>query len=65
MISVYEALLRIESRQFLREMNATLDYSYLDTPRSGASIRWLACNTLLLYCVCCYKPISPCQKCLT
>ncbi len=38
-ISVYEALLRIESRQFLREMNATLDYSYLDTPRSGAPIR--------------------------
>lgn len=47
-ISVYEALLRIESRQFLREMNATLDYSYLDTPRSGAPIRWLACNDLRL-----------------
>lgn len=38
-ISVYEALLRIESRQFLRELNATEDYSYLDTPRSGAPIR--------------------------
>ncbi|KAK9918851.1 hypothetical protein WJX75_007510 [Coccomyxa subellipsoidea] len=37
-ISVYEALIRIESRQFLREMNATSDYSYLDTPRSGAPI---------------------------
>ena len=38
-ISIYEALLRIESRQFLREMNATQDYSYLDTPRSSAPIR--------------------------
>ncbi|CAK0785369.1 hypothetical protein CVIRNUC_008577, partial [Coccomyxa viridis] len=37
-ISIYEALLRIESRQFLREMNATQDYSYLDTPRSSAPI---------------------------
>ena len=47
MISVYEALLRIESRQFLREMNATLDYSYLDTPRSGAPIRCLTPRALL------------------
>ena len=38
-ISIYEALLRLESRQFLREMNATQDYSYLDTPRSSAPIR--------------------------
>ncbi|EIE21885.1 hypothetical protein COCSUDRAFT_56332 [Coccomyxa subellipsoidea C-169] len=37
-VSVYEALLRIESRQFLREMNASSDYSYLDTPRSSAPI---------------------------
>lgn len=44
-LSVYEALIRIESRQFLREMNASSDYSYLDTPRSGAPIR---CAGLLL-----------------
>jgi hypothetical protein len=41
-LSVMEALIRIESRQFLKELNATLDYSYLDTPRSGAPIRSLA-----------------------
>ena len=49
-ISIYEALLRIESRQFLREMNATQDYSYLDTPRSSAPIRqayWRALLRLL------------------
>ncbi len=57
MISVYEALLRIESRQFLREMNATLDYSYLDTPRSGAPIRWLTHRALLHVALFCY-PLS-------
>lgn len=37
-INVLEALLRISSRQFLQELNSTLDFSYLDTPTSGAPI---------------------------
>ena len=47
-LGVAEALLRIQTRQFLREMNMSLDFSFLDTPRSGAPIR-------------CCMPVSPDQ----
>lgn len=37
-LGVLEVLLRIQSRQFLRSVNASNDYSYFDSPRSGAPI---------------------------
>ena len=50
-ISIYEALLRIESRQFLRAMNATQDYSYLDTPRPSAPIRQASARRFCGSCI--------------
>lgn len=61
-LAVAEALLRISSRQFLREMNMTLDFSFLDTPRSNVPIRcastcrlvWLPVGSV--FCRRCHAP---------
>ena len=37
-LRVMELLVRISSQQLLAQMNSSLDYSFLDTPRSNATI---------------------------